>query len=122
MLLRSEHTEGMARTSANQQAASAAILGGPLLLDAHAMRIMHAQVPGVTPTAGLSGGAYTLTLAQLGWNGTDILSFWRAIVREGKTHLAHGAVGRLNALSVVSGRQQRGRHRPSQGVHIYVLR
>uniref|UniRef100_A0A383VPF3 PNPLA domain-containing protein n=1 Tax=Tetradesmus obliquus TaxID=3088 RepID=A0A383VPF3_TETOB len=57
-------------------------------------------VPGVTPTAGLSGGAYTLTLAQLGWNGTDILSFWRAIVREGKTHLAHGAVGRLNALSV----------------------
>jgi hypothetical protein len=60
------------------------------------------QVPGVTPTSGLSGGAYTLTLAQLGWNGTDILTFWRAIVNEGKTRLGSGVLGRLNALSVVS--------------------
>jgi hypothetical protein len=62
----------------------------------------HTQVPGVTPTSGLSGGAYTLTLAQLGWNGTDILTFWRAIVNEGKTRLGSGVLGRLNALSVVS--------------------
>ncbi|KAF6253620.1 hypothetical protein COO60DRAFT_1463118 [Scenedesmus sp. NREL 46B-D3] len=57
-------------------------------------------VPGVTPTSGLSGGAYTLTLAQLGWNGTDILTFWRAIVNEGKTRLGNDMLGRLNALSV----------------------
>jgi hypothetical protein len=37
------------------------------------------QVPGVTPSAGLSGGSFNLVMAHLGLTGPEILNFWHKI-------------------------------------------
>eukprot|EP00775_Hariotina_reticulata_P013150 gene13150-13280_t len=39
------------------------------------------MVPGVTVSAGLSGGAYTMVLAHLGMTGREILKFWHKVNR-----------------------------------------
>ncbi|KAI7842840.1 hypothetical protein COHA_003585 [Chlorella ohadii] len=52
-------------------------------------------VPKQTPISGLSGGAFTGTFLHLGFNGTDMLEFWKSIIDD-CTKTPGGCVGHLN--------------------------